>query len=116
MLTIHLQDLEFYSYHGLHPEERITGGYFIVSMDVETSTGKEIHDLGETVDYSKIYDIIRVHMDSPRLLLEQVAQDISKDVANLSASIKKTRLSIFKKNPPIPKCTGRVGVTLSLDW
>jgi len=116
MLTIHLKDIECFAFHGVHPEERITGNHFLVNMDVACLTSGDIHELGETVDYSSVYEIIRRRMEEPRPLLEEVAQDISREVAALSHNVKKTSITIIKKNPPIGGFEGRVGITLQKDW
>ena len=116
MLTIHLKDIECFAFHGFHPEERKTGNYFTVSMDVDCLSEADIHELDDTVDYARIYEIIRRRMEEPRSLLEEVAQDISREVASLSNRIKKTSITIFKINPPISGFQGRVGVTLQKNW
>lgn len=116
MLTIHLKDIECFAFHGFHPEERITGHHFLVSMDVDLMPASDIHEIDETVDYTKVHEIILRRMEEPRPLLEEVAQDISRDVAALSHAIKKTRITIIKKNPPIVRFGGSVGVSLQKDW
>jgi dihydroneopterin aldolase len=116
MLTIHLKDIDCFAFHGVHPEERITGNHFLVNMDVECLTPGDIHELVETVDYSIVYEIIHRRMKEPRPLLEEVAQTISRDVAALSHIVKKTSITILKKNPPIAGFEGRVGITLQKDW
>ena len=56
-MRIHLHEMVFYGYHGVHPEERKLGQRFIVNFSYKTeqANDKEIKHLEDTVDYTKVF-------------------------------------------------------------
>ena len=79
VITIKLDNLQFYSFHGLYPEEKVIGGDFYVNLEASFSiqgVNAEIEPLTEidqTVDYASIFNIVSRIMSTPRELLETVA-------------------------------------------
>ena len=81
MLTIHLINIKFFSYHGVHEEERILGGEYELEMDVMfEETVNVITELRESVNYTDLYDIAKDHMNIPTPLLETVVMQIGEEV------------------------------------
>ena len=103
-MKIHLNEMVFYGYHGVHPEERNLGQRFYVTITLETDRSKDqfIDHLEDTVDYSKVYETIRHIMESDKfLLLENCANTIMtslfrdfEEIINLNVSIKKPSVPI----------------------
>jgi dihydroneopterin aldolase len=69
----------FYGYHGVRDEERKLGQRFIVNFSFETDSSHdtEIQKLEDTVDYTKVYAIIKNILENKKFkLLEKCANTI----------------------------------------
>ena len=110
-LTIHLHNLLFHAFHGVHDEEQIIGNEFEVNVDIEVSTTLIINNLQQTVNYVDVYAIIQQRMMQSTLLLETVAQELLADIQSMDEKITSVSISIKKLHPPIPHFEGTVGVT-----
>lgn len=78
-MKIHLHEMVFYGYHGVHDEERKLGQRFIVNFSFETepSHDTEIKNLEDTVDYTKVFAIIKHILENEKFkLLENCANTI----------------------------------------
>ena len=56
MITIELNDLEFYAYHGVYDEEKEKGNTFIVNLEVTGEFDEAIKkdELTGTIDYEEL--------------------------------------------------------------
>jgi dihydroneopterin aldolase len=110
-----LQNMEFYAHHGHFEEERIIGGRFTVDLVIDTDISKasETDDLGDAVDYSKIYEVVRAEMSLPSHLLEHVAKRIVDAVYKVSGNISRVSVTVSKLNPAIGGTMGKFSVTLT---
>jgi 7,8-dihydroneopterin aldolase/epimerase/oxygenase len=115
MGLIEIENMEFYSYHGHYPEERIIGNRFIVDLQVLTSLGKasETDDLNDTINYQSAYEIVKEQMLIKSNLLEHVAKRILDSLYERFSSLESVTVKISKMNPPLGGQIGRVSVTLS---
>ena len=113
MLTIHLHNLLFHSYHGIFEEEKILGNNFELNVDVELNAVDTITRLQQTVDYAALYTIIKNCMELPTPLLETVAQQIAEKFRLFDDKIKSVAISIKKTYPPISNFQGSLGITYS---
>jgi dihydroneopterin aldolase len=112
MITINLQNLQFHSYHGIHEEEKILGNNYEVNALVEFQESQNvIAHLNETIDYSRLYDIIQKRMNIPCPLLETLVMETGLAIKNEFSQIKAVSLTITKKNPPISGLRGDVSVS-----
>lgn len=98
-----LRELYFYAYHGFYEEEQRCGGYYTVDVEVDVPFGEAIKsdDIVGTLDYEKIYAVVRQEMDQPSKLIEHVGARILTALANLHPDIEDIHLRIIKKNPPL---------------
>lgn len=81
-----LAGMRFFGYHGALAEERRHGQEFVVDVEVETdlAAAGRSDDLGDTVDYRKVYDAAKSVVEGPaRQLLEAVAGEIASRVLAL---------------------------------
>lgn len=113
MLTIHLHNLLFHSFHGMYKEEKILGNDFEVNVDVKIKVQENITKLRQSVDYVSLYSIIKEVMDRPTPLLEKLVQDLAEKIRLLDEKIEGVSISIKKLNPPIGNLQGTVGVSYS---
>jgi dihydroneopterin aldolase len=109
--TVQLNELAFFSYHGIHEEEKIIGSKYEVSVAVESNSLIHIVGIEDTIDYTKLFDIVKSKMAQPTPLLETVAQSICDDICDHFKNISAVTISIKKLNPPIA-IEGNVGVSL----
>ncbi len=117
MITIHLNDLEFFSYHGILPEEKILGGYFIINAEITFKEHEEvIHSIKHTIDYGDIFSIIQQRMAIATPLLESIVMDIGAIIKQQFQQVTAIKISLQKINPPIIGFQGSAGVTWKKDY
>jgi 7,8-dihydroneopterin aldolase/epimerase/oxygenase len=115
MMFIHLHDLRFFSYHGVHDEERTLGNDYEVNLSVGFDASTNIiRHLNETLDYTAIYQLVKQRMDIPTPLLETIATGISSDIQEKYPRVEKISIVVKKLYPPINNFEGSVGV--SFEW
>jgi 7,8-dihydroneopterin aldolase/epimerase/oxygenase len=115
MFTINLNKLQFFSFHGLHEEEKVLGGEYEVNLSLDLDEKGAVLKIEDTVNYEKIFELIKQRMNIPTALLETVAQDIANLVCSSDNRIRKIRVSVEKKNPPIENIQGSVSVSYIKD-
>ncbi len=114
-MKIHLHEMVFYGYHGVHPEERKLGQRFIVNFSYETEQlhDKQIKHLEDTVDYTKVYAIIKHTLEEQEFyLLEVCANTILDSILKSFPSIIYTNVKIKKPSVPINGSLGSVEVEM----
>jgi 7,8-dihydroneopterin aldolase/epimerase/oxygenase len=116
MFTIHLTNLKFIAYHGVHEEERILGGEYEMDAAITFKEEQRITALSDTVDYTKIYTVIKQRMQMPSALLETVVQELAQNIYSTDTRITSVSISLKKINPPIMAFTGNVGVSYKKDF
>lgn len=116
MITIRLNKLQFYSYHGVHEEEKILGNNYEVHVELSFSSNEIITELQQTINYVLLYEIIKQRMAVSTALLETLAQDLAEQVHDADKRIRSITVSVNKKNPPIPGMEGSVAVIYKTDF
>ncbi len=117
MITIHLDDLKFFGYHGILPEEKIISGHFILNVDVSFKEKEPvIHSITHTIDYEVIFSIIQRRMAQPTPLLETIVMDIGQTIKQQFEQVCAIDISLKKLNPPISGLQGSVGVTWRKEY
>jgi len=114
MLTIHLEQILFRSYHGLYEEERINGNDFLVDVTVKYQPFGEINRIEDTINYAEVFELVRKRMAIATPLLETVAMDIAALILSEFKIAEKVMITIKKLNPPIKNFNGKVGVSFEL--
>lgn len=112
MLTVALTGLRFYAFHGMYPEEQVTGNEFEVDISVELDEPAQAGDIGQSADYEMIHAIVRREMNIPRKLLEEVAAAIVQAISIKFALIRKLSVTVRKLHPPVPGEAACSAVTL----
>lgn len=111
MHTIHLHNLLFFSHHGMHAEETVTGTNFEVSVDIEFIQEEPVRKISQTINYATVYEIIKAHMNKPVALLETLAENISNAIFLHDTRITNINITINKSGAPISNFAGKVGVS-----
>ena len=113
--TIALNNLRFYSRHGVLEHEKEYGNEFIVNLSVVIPFREELaaDSLENTASYADLFEIVRDEMNISRRLLETVALSIKTRLLNRFPMIVKGFISIEKVHPPIQGMIGSASVTLN---
>ncbi|WP_447641853.1 MULTISPECIES: dihydroneopterin aldolase [Chitinophagaceae] len=116
MLKIELKNILFRANHGLYPGEKEIGGTFEVNAWVAyTSDSKIIRKLEDTIDYSKVFSLIKQEMGEPEDLMETVITKIAHKIFDTFPSSHEVYICISKVNPPLPIYSGSAGVSIQLQ-
>lgn len=98
-----LENVEMYANHGVFPQETLVGNHFIINLKLKIDFEKasESDDLGETISYAEVFDLVKKEMSIPSKLLEHVAGRIVRVLKNEFTKIEQIELKISKRNPPV---------------
>jgi dihydroneopterin aldolase len=103
MLTITLSRIEFDGRHGATAVERRSTRKFEVDveMDAEVAVAERSDRLDDTVDYSRVAEVIvAVGTGEPHHLLESLAHRMADAVRAKFPAVRQIRLELRKLNPP----------------
>jgi len=117
MLTIRLERLKFFAYHGLFDLEKKIGNEFEVNCTL--TIGSEpvvIEDFSQTINYTEIYSLIKCEMAQPRLLLETFLTESAEKIKKTFPRVKNIKINIYKITVPIEGFDGKIGVELARSW
>jgi 7,8-dihydroneopterin aldolase/epimerase/oxygenase len=107
MITVHLCNLHFNSFHGILEEEKILGNEYIIDASVEFHEEKTvITSIHDTINYTDIYNIIKERMSEPSPLLETIVMEIGNEIHNEFPQIRSINISLKKMHPPIEGIRG----------
>ena len=97
------ENLKIYAYHGVLPEEKILGTYYILNLEIHADLSKaaESDDLKDTINYAEINDILHSEMAIPSQLLEHVVGRIIKNLKNTFSKITFIKMRLSKRSPPM---------------
>jgi dihydroneopterin aldolase len=102
--AIRLNDIVFYGYHGVLPEEQALGQRFLVSLELrlDLRPAGETDDLNRTVNYSEVYGAVReIVTGPPQRLIESVAERIAAQLLTTYPAVESVWVSIRKPEVPI---------------
>lgn len=102
---IHLNEMEFYGYHGVFPEETKLGQRFrlTLSLAVDLKKAGETDGLEHTVHYGEVYSTCQSILEGqPKKLLEAVAEKLADEILSTYPLVKGVRVHLIKPDPPIP--------------
>lgn len=113
---ISLNRLRFHARHGVLPQERATGGEFIVSVRAKYLFAKalESDDVDDTINYAEIFEIINKEMRTPSCLLEHLAGRIGQSIFERLPMIESIDIIVEKTNPPMGADSDGAAVELHL--
>ena len=114
MLSIQLNNLSFFAYHGLYEEERINGNDFIVNAIIKFYPTKKIDIITETIDYVSIYELIERRMQIATPLLETIVMELGEAILEKFPLVDSVIIDLTKQKPPIHNFNGTVGVKFEL--
>jgi len=99
-----LKNMKFYAYHGVLPEERIKGQYFIIDVELYTNLtlAGNSDNLEHTVNYAEVYnDIKNITLKNKFMLIEKLAETIAQFILGKYKNVVKTKVLVKKPQAPI---------------
>ena len=106
-ITIELESMEFFAFHGCFEEEKKTGNTFKVDFKgtADLPAAGESDRIEDTVDYGKVYGIVSREMQIRSALIEHVARRIVRAIETELPEFREFSVRVSKRNPPVPgKC------------
>ena len=113
---ITLNDVRFHAFHGVLPQETAVGADFVVNLRLgyDISRAMQTDDVGDTLNYAEVYELVKHQMDVPSKLLEHVAGRIVDAVRKAYPAITFIDLELTKLNPPMGADCRGAGVEIHL--
>ena len=103
-MKISLSGIRVRAFHGCLPQERTIGNDYLVNLSVdveETEAALCNDDLAGTVDYARLYGLVREEMAIPARLLEHVCYRLVQRVLHEFPLVQQAEVTITKLAPPI---------------
>ncbi|ARK21845.1 dihydroneopterin aldolase [Sporosarcina sp. P26b] len=102
---IHLNDMEFYGYHGALPEENKLGQRFrlTVSLATDLAEAGQTDDLSKTMNYAEVYEMCKNIVEGEAVhLIETVAETVAGTImTDFAEKVNGVRVLLIKPDPPI---------------
>lgn len=100
---IELKEIAFHAYHGVLEQERMVGNTYTVQIKLflDLTKAMESDKIEDTVNYAKVYEVIKKEMEIPSSLLEHIAGRIIGSLKKEFPQIKVIDIRLAKKNPPM---------------
>ncbi|MCT2535302.1 dihydroneopterin aldolase [Aquibacillus koreensis] len=105
MDKIYLNQMQFYGYHGLFPEENKLGQRFNVDLVLELDLGKagQSDDMDDSINYGTVFNVTKEVVEGKsRNLVEAVAHDIAERLFSSFDKLQACTVKVYKPDPPIP--------------
>lgn len=111
-----LENVKFYAFHGVLPQERKVGNDYQVSLRIgyDISRAMVSDDVNDTLNYAEVYQLLSQEMSVPSALLERVAGRIGDRLFRKFPAIQSVDLTIIKVNPPMGADSEGAGVEVHL--
>ncbi len=118
MAQIKIRGLEIYACHGVFPLEKQIKQSFVFDVDADMDFIKaaESDDLGDTVSYAAMCDLIeKITVNNCFNLIEKLAYECVFAIAENFSAIKKITVTVSKPQAPLSQKFGTVSVSASLE-
>ena len=113
---IFLNGLRFHAFHGVMPQERLTGNDYRVDLKIDFPLEKAVgsDNVDDTLNYATVYIAVKEEMDVPTQLIERVAYRIADRLFRTFKAINEVEIKVEKCNPPMGADCEGAGVELHL--
>lgn len=102
---ISLNQLQFYGFHGLMPEENKLGQRFHVDLELYADLRRpgETDDMHDSIHYGHVYEIVQKIVEGEaKNLIEAVAETIARQLLESFELLAACTVKVTKPDPPIP--------------
>ena len=109
-----LDDLHFFAYHGVAPQETVVGNEYALSLRLKTDITRAMatDDVADTLNYAEIYQAIKEEMEIPSKLLEHVGGRIVRRLFHDFPVLEYIDLKLSMRNPPMGADIASAGVEI----
>lgn len=113
---IYLRQARFHAFHGVMPQERQVGADFLLSLKVGYPLGQAMQsdEIGDTLNYAVLYNLVAREMQQPSQLLEHVAGRMVEAIGKTFPQVTSIDLELTKLNPPMGADCEGAGVEIHL--
>jgi dihydroneopterin aldolase len=115
MDKIIMKNMKFFGYHGVYLQEQSEGQDFIIDVEMHLDLRKpgNTDNLEDTIDYSKVYDLIgQISKGNKFRLVERLADVISREILSRYKEISEITVCVKKPEAPINGEFDWVGVEI----
>ena len=111
-----LRNVRFHAFHGVMPQERKVGADFLVNLRVgyPLEQAMQSDEVGDTLNYAALYEVVKTEMMQPSNLLEHVAGRIAEAIVKHFSQVTSIDLDLTKQNPPMGADCDGAGVEIHL--
>ncbi len=102
--VIRIKNAVFYAYHGAFQDEQNLGGRFEVDIDMycDFKTAAYEDNLESTVDYEKVYAVMKKLVEGKKyFLIEALGYRIADGILDNFDLIRRVDVRVRKNNPPV---------------
>lgn len=113
-LTVFVEGLEFYAFHGVPAEERVIGHRYVVDLWMTVPPTACVSDrVEDSVDYGQVaMRLTDIGQATQFLTVERLGQAMIEEVASSYPLVTSIRLRIAKRLPPAPVIAAATGIEL----
>ena len=113
---IFLNGLRFHAFHGMMPQERLTGNDYRVDLKIDFPLEKAVgsDNVDDTLNYATVYAAVKEEMDVPSQLIERVTYRIADRLFRTFKAINEVEIKVEKCNPPMGADCEGAGVEFHL--
>lgn len=100
-----MNNLQFYGFHGVFPEENKLGQRFYVDLQLHVPLKKAgvSDDMKDSIDYGHVFEVVQEIVEGEAMnLLEAVAEKIAERLFETFKSLEACTVKVIKPDPPIP--------------
>lgn len=100
-----MNQMEFWGYHGLFPEENKLGQRFYadVELELDLRPASESDDMRQSIDYGAVYELSKKVVEGKAYhLVEAVAEKLAHELFDQFGLLEACRIKLYKPDPPIP--------------
>lgn len=103
-----LSGMEFHAYHGVHDYELEKGARFIVDVELEVTVPAS-DTLAATVDYSRVYRLVRREvLETRHKLIESLTARLVAALLDQEPAVRAVLVRVHKPHAPLPGIVGDV--------
>lgn len=115
-MTIFIRDLKLFAHHGVLPQERAVGAYFILNIGIEADVRAAVQsdDVADTISYADVLAVVRREMSVPSALLEHVAGRVAQAIFDAFPLAETVDIDILKQNPPMGADCAGAGIRIKV--
>ena len=116
-MRIYVNDIRVYAFHGVMEQEGVVGGWFSVTVEVETDDNRSTltDELTDTVSYADLAHVVEEEMGVRSRLVEHVAGRIGRRLLKDYPTLRSATVRVTKENPPLGLPCKGAGVEVKIE-